>query len=240
MQNCIIPSLGSKELAYLFYYRASSVRDGKRETRPYPIAPFREEDVTRLLPAAAREEWDYERGRGLPRHAASMAECVAAGEAAAGLIWDAVRKGKIELSPVSRELLETSVGARLAAAARGRLESLAARDVPFGFLASLSRRDARRIVDKLSNRELALASVGDRRHVELLRSAMSRGRQRDFGEELAIAEARIERGEASPEAASAMKLSLLERMKEYAEALRREDATRSEAGGTKRPVAPRR
>jgi hypothetical protein len=224
VQNCLIPRFGSQELAYLFYYHAPFLKNGKRAMRPYPFVPFSEGEVTRLLPETSREEWEHERRYDLPRRTVPAADCVAANEEAARLLWEASRSGRVELSPASVDLLEEKVGAPLAAASKAKLEALATKDIPFGYLATLERRDAARIVDRLSNRDLALASVGDKKHVELLHAAMSSGRRRDFDEELEIAEQRIERGEAGTEAAAAMKIELLGKMKEYAEDLKRERA----------------
>jgi len=68
---------------------------------------------------------------------------------------------------------------------------------------------------------------------------MGTGRRRDFDEELEIAESRLERGEASPESAAAMKLELLGRMQEIAEDLKRERAAIA-AGPDRPPQRPAR
>jgi hypothetical protein len=224
LQNCILARYSAQGLPYLFYYLAPVAKNGQRAMRPLPFVPFRDADVVRLLPEAAREEWAHERRYDLPRRAVSLDDCVAANEEATRLLWDACRAGKIELSPGSHDLLEERVGKPLAAAAEAELEMLAAKDIPFGFLATLEKRDANRIVDRISNKDLALAAAGDRRHIELLHSAMGFGRRRDFDEELEIVESRIARGEASPSVAAEMKRALLRRMQEYAEDLTRERA----------------
>lgn len=227
-QNCLVPEYGVKELPYLFYYHAPYERNGKRAMRPVPLAPMRDADVLRLLPAAAREDWEQERRFDLPQRTQTASNCVAANDAAARLLWDAARSGKIELSPASQDLLERVVGKPLEAASRARLEALVAKDLPFGLLATLDRRDAARIVDRVPNRELALASLGDERHLELLRSCMGSGRRLDFKEERELVGKRLERGELEVERAVEAKLALFAKMKEIAEELKRERAASPE------------
>ncbi|HOX33769.1 MAG TPA: hypothetical protein PLB91_15665 [Spirochaetales bacterium] len=232
LQNCLLPAFGPRGLPYLFYYREPA--SGGRPARVLPFFPLREAELLGFLPGPAREEWARERRLGLPSRRSGLADCSAANEEGARLLLVAARSGRLELAPASRALLEEAVGRPLAAAARGRLQSLAAEDIPFGFLAGLGRKDAARIVDRLPNRRLALASVGDRRHLELLRSAMAMRRRRDFDEELEVAEARLERGETGPEAAAAAKLELLEEMRRVAGELARERAAEGASGGPSR------
>jgi len=219
LQNCIVPRYGLGELPYLFYCQDPASREGQRVPRPMPYSPFRDEDILRLLPATAREEWERERSLGLGRRAPSRAACALRNDEAAAAIWAAARAGKLELSPGSYELVERLVGAKLEAASRARLESLAREDVPFGILATLDRRDVIQIVGRLSNRALAQAAIGEERRLDLLRKAMSQGRRRDFDEELQLARDKLKRGEFEAEAAARAKLELQATLRELAEGL---------------------
>lgn len=227
LQNFLAPRFGGQGLPYLFYRHVLVERNGKRAYRPFPLEPFHEGRILRLLPAAVREDWEHEKLFDLPARTVRADDCLQANEAIVRELASAVGSGRLDLSLGAQALVERELKPKLEAEARAAVEALSSADIPFGFLAALPRREALHLIDSLSNKDLAVAALGEARHIELLHRSMSGGRRRDFDEELAVAEKRLERGELPPEKVALTKRELLAAMQERLAALRREEAASS-------------
>jgi len=229
LQNFLAPRFGGQGLPYLFYRHVLVERNGKRAYRPFPLEPFHEARILRLLPPTIREDWEHEKLFDLPARTERADECLAANEAALRELAAAIGSGRLELSLDAQGLVEKEIRPKLEAEARAAMGALAEADIPFGFLEGLPRRETARIMDCLPNKELAIAALGEARHIDLIHRSMSEGRRRDFDEELSVAEKRLERGELPPERVAKVKRQLLGAMKERLESVRREDTRREEA-----------
>lgn len=238
LQNFLGPRFGGQGLPYLFYRHVLVERNGKRAYRPFPLEPFHEARILRLLPPSIREDWEHEKLFDLPARTERADECLAANEAALRELAGAIGSGRLELSLDGQELVAKEMRPKLEAEARAAMSALAEADIPFGFLEGLPRRETARVVDSLPNKELAIAALGEARHIDLIHRSMSGGRRRDFDEELSVAEKRLERGELPPERVAEVKRQLLGAMKERLEAIRREDTrtrdSREEGRGASR------
>jgi hypothetical protein len=234
LQNFLAPRLGGQGLPYLFYRHVLVERNGKRAYRPFPLEPFHEARILRLLSPAVREDWEHEKLFDLPARTERADECLAANEATLRELAGAIGSGRLELSLDGQGLVEKEIKPKLEAEARAAMDALAEADIPFGFLEGLPRRETARVVDRLPNKELAIAALGEARHIDLIHRSMSGGRRRDFDEELSVAEKRLERGELTPERIAGVKRQLLGSMKERLESIRRED-TASRTAPAERP-----
>ena len=228
LQNFLAPRFGGQGLPYLFYRHVLIERNGKRAYRPFPLEPFHEARLLGLLSPTIREDWEHEKLFDLPARTQRADECLAANEAALRELAGAIGGGKLELSLEAQALVEKEIRPKLEAEARAAMASLAEADIPFGFLEGLPRHETARLIDSLPNKDLAIAALGEARHIDIIHRSMSEGRRRDFDEELAVAEKRLERGELPPERVTAVKRELLSAMKDRLEVLRREDTRRED------------
>ena len=179
------------------------------------IQPFDERRILATLPAASREEWVEARRASLPLVTRDRAATLEAGEGALSGLWSAFRKGRLELGYGGRRLAIETLGDIIEAADRLRLEELAAQDLPLVLLEGLGKDRARRILDRLSARDLALATWGPPRKRPLLEASLSRGKRAELAAEASILGRRLGSGEEAAGAVAAAREALAARVRGF-------------------------
>lgn len=214
-----------------FFWTVPVQKELYTDYKPILLHPFHESRILRLLSSVAAETWKAEKLKVSTAYSRDRKTCAEASRASLTEICAAVKSGRLALSPAGENLLRSELFPLLEAEERAELTDLASKDIPFGFMAALDMRDRRRLLGLLSNRELALASLGpgdldesetDRggiRNPAGILNFMSRRRARDFEDEVEAASARLRRGEISVAALIQEKQRVLNKMQEKAACL---------------------
>ena len=186
------------------------------------VQPFDERRLLAALPAASREEWVEARRASLPLVTRDRAAALEAGASALSGLWAAFRKGRLELGYGGSRLATETLGDILEAADRLSLEELAARDMPLALLEGLGRDRARRILDRLSARDLAVATWGPPRKRPFLETSLSQGKRAELAAEASILARRLGSGEESAGAVASAREALAARVRGFLEDFARE------------------
>jgi hypothetical protein len=222
IQGYFLPEFGALGFQALFFFRegpagGAAPKDAATLT-PGParqIQPFDERRILATLPAASREEWVEARRASLPLVTRDRAATLEAGEGALSGLWSAFRKGRLELGYGGRRLAIETLGDIIEAADRLRLEELAAQDLPLVLLEGLGKDRARRILDRLSARDLAVATWGPPRKRPLLEASLSRGKRAELAAEASILGRRLGSGEEAAGAVAAAREALAARVRGF-------------------------
>ena len=113
-------------------------------------------------------------------------------------LWEAQRKKRVEPAHGGRIILATCLGERIEAADRARLADLVSRDHPLALLDGIGRPLARRVLDRLSVRDLAIATWGSSGKRPLLEANLSQGKRAEFASEASVLARRLKNGEEAP------------------------------------------
>jgi len=176
------------------------------------VQPFDERRLLAALPAASREEWVEARRAALPLVTRDRGATLEAGATALSGLWAAFRKGRLGLGYEGSRLATKTLGDIIEAADRLRLEELAAQDLPLALIEDLGRDRARRILDRLSARDLAVATWGSPRKRPLLEANLSRGKRTELAAEASILARRLGSGEERVGAVAAAREALAARV----------------------------
>ena len=197
VQGYFLPEHGALGFQALFFARREPAPDGA----PGPvlaILPFDEGRILEALPDAAREEWIEARRAGLPLVTAGRERAVLIGSESLKGLWEAQRKKRVEPAHGGRIILATCLGERIEAADRARLADLVSRDHPLALLDGIGRPLARRVLDRLSVRDLAIATWGSSGKRPLLEANLSQGKRAEFASEASVLARRLKNGEEAP------------------------------------------
>ncbi|MFZ4617403.1 MAG: hypothetical protein ACOYM2_14575 [Rectinemataceae bacterium] len=197
VQGYFLPEHGALGFQALFFARREPAPDGA----PGPvlaILPFDERRILASLPDAAREEWIEARRAGLPLVTSGREKTVLIGSESLKGLWEAQRKKRVEPAHGDRILLATCLGERIEAADRARLADLVSRDHPLALLDGIGRPLARRVLDRLSVRDLAIATWGSSGKRPLLEANLSQGKRAEFASEASVLARRLKNGEEAP------------------------------------------
>lgn len=249
VQGHFLPACGALGFQAFFFYREETRAPGtdgrgaegaKGRGPTHQIQPFDERRILAALPAASREEWVEARRASLPLVDRDSVATLAAGAEALAGAWGAFRKGRLELSYGGQRLAKETLGDILEAADRNRLEELAAQDLPLALIGDLGRERARRVLDRLSVRDLAVATWGPPRKRPLLEANLSRGKREELAAEAAILGRRLGSGEEAAGAVADAREALVARVRGLLDDLAREEGRAGprpgpEAGLVRRP-----
>ena len=230
VQGYFLPEHGALGFQALFFFRegleATAALEDAAAVAPGParlVQPFDERRLLAALPAASREEWAEARRASLPLVDRDRAAALEAGAGALSGLWSAFRKGRLELGYDGRRLVIETLGDIIEASDRLRLEELAAQDLPLALLEGLGRDRARRILDRLSARDLAVATWGPARKRPLLEASLSRGKRAELAAEASILGRRLGSGEEAAGAVASAREALAARVRGFLEDFAREE-----------------
>lgn len=222
VQGYFLPALGALGFQALFFCRKAGGEADSPKTA-LPLQPFDERRLLASLPEASREEWVAARKAGLPLVQGDRAGTIAQGKDSLGGLWDAFRKGRLELSYGGRCLLVSELGDGIEAVDRAGLADLVARDLPLALLADRDKLLTRRVLDRLSARDLAVASWGSKSRRPLLERNLSQGKKAELGAETGILNRRLANGEEAPGAVLKARLELGQRIEGILEGVGKEE-----------------
>jgi hypothetical protein len=236
VQGYFLPEYGALGFQALFFFRegreAAAAPEGGAASHAAPdpavgparqVQPFDERRLLAALPAASREEWTEARRASLPLVARDRAAALEAGAGALSGLWAAFRKGRLELGYGGRRLVIETLGDIIEAADRLRLEELAAQDLPLVLLEGLGRDKARRILDRFSARDLAVATWGPARKRPLLEASLSNGKRAELAAEASILARRLGSGEEAAGTVASAREALAARVRGFLEDFAREE-----------------
>jgi len=236
VQGYFLPEYGALGFQALFFFRegreAAAAPEGGAASHAAPepaagparqVQPFDERRLLAALPAASREEWAEARRASLPLVVRDRAAALEAGAGALSGLWAAFRKGRLELGYGGRRLVIETLGDIIEAADRLRLEGLAAQDQPLALLEGLGRDRARRILDRFSARDLAVATWGPARKRPLLEASLSSGKRAELAAEASILARRLGSGEEAAGAVASAREALAARVRGFLEDFAREE-----------------
>jgi hypothetical protein len=194
VQGFFLPAAGLPGFQALFFWRGPPSPSAPAGA-VLPLFPFDEGGLLEALPPAAAAEWLEARREGLRQVTLSKAEALEASEDAERQLWEALRKGRIELSHGGRRFLADCLGARLEALDKARLDALVAADLPLAATEALGKALARMVIDRLSARDLALATFGSKLRRPQLEASLSKGKKAELTSEATVLARRLATGE---------------------------------------------
>ncbi len=244
IQGYFLPEHGALGFQALFFSRKEAEPAGEGGARQaLANLPFDERRIIASLPEAAREEWIEARKAGLPLVQEDREKSQLAGEESLKGLWQAHRKGRLELGHGGKSLLTACLGERIEAVDRGRLASLVSRDLPLAMLDNAGRVLARRVLDRLSAKDLAVATWGAKGKRPLLETNLSRGKRAELAAEASVLARRLTTGEEAPGKVVEAREELAQRMAGLLESQATEDgasaAPKGGRNGRPRPKAGR-
>jgi hypothetical protein len=197
LQNCLISSLGAKELPPLFYYNDKATGpDGAARERVLPMGPVDARRLFAHMPEAFREDFAANYGR-LRANQAEL--CLSRNVEALKGIASAVAGGRIASGPRLAWLLREFFLKVVRAREEAELEGLKASDLPFAQLESLPSRAAQKVMARIGDRDAALALLDRPEKNAAVGRFVSRSRWARLAEERAFLKRAYESGELGPE-----------------------------------------
>jgi hypothetical protein len=196
LQNCLIASLGAKNLPALFYYNEQETgADGVIHERVLQLRPLDTRRLFAHMPDKFRDDYVANAGQ---LQANPITLCVSKNIDVMKDIAKAISTGRIAASPRLVWLVKEFFLKGIRAKDIAELEQLKAKGIPFGALKDMKPTLAQRVMASLDDRDVALALLDAKEEKANIRKHISSARMTRLDEELSFLSKQYDSGELEP------------------------------------------